>query len=103
MLCRSHCARNVVLRYLCGGQSNMQFAMPVIANATEEIARADKYPLIRLFTVGQKTSSRTPLLNLETIEEAWSVASAKTVSGNGGFGYFSAVSPPPLRVDCVCA
>ena len=43
--------------YICGGQSNMQFAMPAIANATEEIARADQYPLIRLFSVGQKTSS----------------------------------------------
>ena len=27
--------------YLCGGQSNMQFSMPVIENSTQEIARAD--------------------------------------------------------------
>ena len=79
------------VRYLCGGQSNMQFAVPAIPNATEEIARADRYPLIRLFTVGQKTSSPAPLDDLQTIEQVWSVASAKTVAGNGGFGYFSAV------------
>jgi len=77
--------------YLCGGQSNMQFAMPAIENATTEIATADKYPLIRLFTVGQKTSSRAPLQDLQTIEQQWSVASSKTVAGGGGFGYFSAV------------
>ena len=65
--------------------------MPAIENATTEIATADKYPLIRLFTVGQKTSSRVPLQDLQTIEQQWSVASSKTVAGGGGFGYFSAV------------
>ncbi|KAL3892624.1 MAG: hypothetical protein SGPRY_014949 [Prymnesium sp.] len=76
--------------YLCGGQSNMQFSAAGMENATEEIARANKYPLIRLFTVGQKTKSREPLSDLQTVEEGWSVASAKAV-GNGTFTYFSAV------------
>ena len=31
--------------YLCGGQSNMQFSMPAIANVTAEVALADKYVL----------------------------------------------------------
>merc|ERR1712048_20393 len=77
--------------YLCGGQSNMQFAMPAITNASVEAAHADAYPSIRLFTVGQKTSSPTPLDDLQTIEQMWSVANHTSVSGNGGFGYFSAV------------
>ena len=34
---------------------------------------------------------RTPLQNLKTVQQPWSVASAKTVAGDGGFGYFSAV------------
>ena len=46
-----------------------QFAVPAIANATEEIALADRYPLIRLFTVGQKTASSAPLDDLQTIEQ----------------------------------
>lgn len=77
--------------FLCGGQSNMQFSMPAIANATEEAARADAYPLIRLFTVGQGTKSTTPLDDLQTIEQRWSVANRTSIGGNGGFGYFSAV------------
>lgn len=77
--------------YLCGGQSNMQFAIPAIENATAEIALADHYPSIRLFTVGQKTSSATPLGDLQTIEQPWSVASHQSIAGGGGFGLFSAV------------
>ena len=43
--------------YLCGGQSNMQFAMGAIENSTTEIAKADGFPTVRLFTVGQDTES----------------------------------------------
>jgi hypothetical protein len=74
--------------FICSGQSNMQFA---IANASEEIQMANAYPLIRLFTVGQKTSSKTPLNDLQTIQQNWSVTSNTTIAGGGGFGYFSAV------------
>lgn len=77
--------------YLCGGQSNMQFAMPAITNTSDETARADDYPMIRLFSVGQGTKSNTPLDDLQTIQETWSVASRSSVAGGGGFGYFSAV------------
>jgi sialate O-acetylesterase len=69
----------------------MQFAMPAIENATAEAALADKYPTIRLFTVGQKTSSKIPLHDLQTIEQNWTVASHTTIAGGGRFGYFSAV------------
>lgn len=77
--------------YICGGQSNMQFAMLATENATEEIQLANGYPNIRLFTVGQGTSSNDPLHDLQTIEQKWSVASNTTVAGGGGFGYFSSV------------
>ena len=77
--------------FVCGGQSNMQFAMGAVANATEEIAKADEYPHVRLFTVGQGTKSAIALGDLQTVGQRWAVASAKSISGNGGFGYFSAV------------
>ena len=71
--------------------SNMQFAIPAIANSSQETQRANNYPNIRLFSVGQKTSSKTPLTNLGSIQEAWSVASNNTVNDGNGFGIFSAV------------
>jgi sialate O-acetylesterase len=77
--------------YLCGGQSNMQFAMPAITNASEEAARAEHYPSIRLFTVGQKTASKVPLDDLQSVAQPWSVANSTSVAGGGGFGHFSAV------------
>lgn len=77
--------------YVCGGQSNMQFSIPGTTNATEEAAAANAYPDIRLFTVGQGTSSKTPLNDLMTIEQTWAVANATSVSGGGNFGHFSSV------------
>ena len=69
----------------------MQFAIPAITNSSYETQRANDYPLIRLFSVGQGTSSKTPLMNLATIQETWSVASNTTVNNGNGFGIFSAV------------
>lgn len=77
--------------FICGGQSNMQFAMGAITNVSVERELANNYPTIRLFTVGQKTASKTPLSDLQTIEQNWSVASNTTIVGGGGFGWFSAV------------
>jgi sialate O-acetylesterase len=86
----------------------MQFSIPAVTNSSEEAANANNYPHIRLFTVGQGTSSRTPLNDLRTIEQPWAVANATSVSGGGGFGHFSAVcwffgkqvrgGPPRCRV-----
>eukprot|EP00928_Gymnodinium_smaydae_P041597 TRINITY_DN2812_c0_g1_i1.p1 TRINITY_DN2812_c0_g1~~TRINITY_DN2812_c0_g1_i1.p1 ORF type:complete len:556 (+),score=67.35 TRINITY_DN2812_c0_g1_i1:229-1668(+) len=77
--------------YLCGGQSNMQFSVGGNENRDHYIQEADSYPNIRLFTVGQKTSSKTPLLNLQTIEQPWSRATSKSISDRTVFNYFSAV------------
>lgn len=75
--------------YVCGGQSNMQFTVSSVFNATKEIADADNYPSIRIMTVGQGTISPVPLAELNTIEQQWSVASSKTV-GVGNWSAFSA-------------
>ncbi len=38
--------------WVCSGQSNMQFTVPQVFNASKEIADAANYPHIRLFTAG---------------------------------------------------
>ena len=73
------------------GQSNMQFSIGGNINATSYAKEADKYGDIRLFTVGQKTQSRTPLIDLQTVEQNWTHASAAAVDNGNKFGYFSAV------------
>ena len=55
--------------FMCGGQSNMEFAMPAVANASIERQRANAFPNIRIFSVGHRTSSPTPLLDLQTVWE----------------------------------
>eukprot|EP00656_Telonema_subtile_P017772 TRINITY_DN19580_c0_g1_i3.p1 TRINITY_DN19580_c0_g1~~TRINITY_DN19580_c0_g1_i3.p1 ORF type:complete len:367 (-),score=43.37 TRINITY_DN19580_c0_g1_i3:28-1128(-) len=77
--------------YVCGGQSNMQFSVGGNENASAYAKQADSYPNIRLFTVGQKTSSQTPLFDLATIEQPWAHASATSVTDGSAFNYFSAV------------
>jgi hypothetical protein len=69
----------------------MQFSIPAVTNSSEETQDANNYPLIRLFTVGQGTSSRTPLMDLQTIEQVWSISSNTSINNKNGFGYFSAV------------
>jgi sialate O-acetylesterase len=76
--------------FLCGGQSNMEFAVDNGLNATEEVAAAANYPNIRVFTVGSGTSSNVSLTNLTTISQPWSVASPASI-GVGNWTAFSAV------------
>ena len=75
--------------WLCSGQSNMVLPLSWIYNASEEIANAGKYPKIRLFTAESLPSS-TPLDELLSIRQNWSVASPQSVNGSYG-RYFSAV------------
>jgi sialate O-acetylesterase len=79
--------------HICSGQSNMQFT-PLsnagVPNITQELAAANLYPLIRTFTVGEGTSSTTPLVELKTILQNWSVASNVSIGGPG-WSYTSAV------------
>eukprot|EP00966_Prymnesium_polylepis_P109307 2530265-Prymnesium_polylepis.2 len=81
---------------VCGGQSNMEFAVPAVANSTDEIARANDFPTIRLFSVGHRTASPTPLRDLQTVWEPWQVASNTSIArdfypGHTLFSTFSAV------------
>lgn len=46
----------------------MQFSVPGIVNASAEANKANGYPDIRLFSVGQGTQSKTPLTNLATVQ-----------------------------------
>eukprot|EP01114_Cavostelium_apophysatum_P010635 TRINITY_DN2460_c0_g1_i1.p1 TRINITY_DN2460_c0_g1~~TRINITY_DN2460_c0_g1_i1.p1 ORF type:complete len:532 (+),score=69.97 TRINITY_DN2460_c0_g1_i1:159-1598(+) len=75
--------------WICSGQSNMQFTVSDVFNASEAIADAQNYPNIRIFTVGQATISQTPLENFATIEQNWTVASSASVGG-ADWTFFSA-------------
>ena len=75
--------------WLCSGQSNMEFTVNMIFNATEEIANAGNYPKIRLFTTALK-SSGMPVEELLGIVLNWSIASPKSVGGPS-WSYMSAV------------
>ncbi len=76
--------------FFMAGQSNAQFSLSGALNASAEIAAAN-FPRIRLFTVGQGTSSTTPRVALGSIEQPWSVCTPQSVSNNNDFGWFSAV------------
>jgi sialate O-acetylesterase len=69
----------------------MQFSVGGNENYKDYAAEANKYPNIRLFTVGQKTKSNTPLMDLQTIEQNWAAASNVSVTDGSKFNYFSAV------------
>lgn len=65
--------------YVCSGQSNMEMVVSQTFNASEAIENAENFPNIRLFTVGQGTTSTTPLSEFNTIEQPWVKASSATV------------------------
>ena len=72
--------------WVCSGQSNMQWNMGGIFNATEEIAAMEEYPNIRMYFVKLMTSN-TPQDDL--MAEDWT-AWEKTTSTNS-LKQFSAV------------
>ncbi|CAF1196726.1 unnamed protein product [Adineta steineri] len=75
--------------WLCSGQSNMQFTVDMMFNATEEIENAGNFSKIRLFTTSLIPSA-SPVEELLGINLNWSVASPKTVGGPS-WNYMSAV------------
>jgi hypothetical protein len=76
--------------FLCGGQSNMQFTVLSGFNASAEIAAAEAYPNIRVMTVGQGSTSYTPLPQLASIAFPWAPAGSALI-GSGNWTSFSAV------------
>ena len=75
--------------WVCSGQSNMQFTVNMMFNASEEIANAGNFPKIRLFTAALKPSA-SPIEELLGINLNWSVASSQVVGGPS-WDYMSAV------------
>lgn len=74
--------------YVCGGQSNMAHTLNTNENKDSYAEEADNYPNIRLFTVGQKTSSNTPLLDLNTVQQPWIQASKTSALSFSGVCWF---------------
>ena len=93
---KNTCAINNVLVgevWVCSGQSNMAMSLSRCADAEREIA-ASKDPMLRLFTVPQKTSD-TPLGDMSAEgfplrggQGGWKEAGPVTVGSFSGVGYF---------------
>ena len=75
--------------WLCSGQSNMQLTVNMIYNGSNEIASADQFPKIRVFTAALR-SSNTPQEELLGTELNWSIASSHSIGGPD-WQYMSAV------------
>lgn len=80
--------------FIIGGQSNAVFALTDSFGGKEAIAAATpaRYPLVRLFTVGQSAYPRDPALHPELTHwiQNWTAVSPAAVGG-ASWTYFSAV------------
>ncbi|KFV84939.1 Sialate O-acetylesterase, partial [Struthio camelus australis] len=75
--------------WLCSGQSNMVMTVLQIANASQELAAASRYPYVRVFAAAPVRSD-VELEDLAWIDLPWSVPTAG-ILGHGNFTYFSAL------------
>ncbi|NXB28078.1 SIAE acetylesterase, partial [Eulacestoma nigropectus] len=75
--------------WLCSGQSNMAMTVLQVANASQELAMASRYPYVRIFAAAPARSD-VELQDLERIDLPWSIPTAENL-GHGNFTYFSAV------------
>ncbi|NXY51037.1 SIAE acetylesterase, partial [Ceuthmochares aereus] len=75
--------------WLCSGQSNMAMTVLQIANASQELAAAARYPYVRVFAAAPARSDME-LADLERVDLPWSIPTAENL-GHGNFTYFSAV------------
>lgn len=69
--------------WICSGQSNMQFPLSGALNSQAEIADAN-LPMIRLFTVANRTSS----VPLDDCAGKWVVCSPETANSFSAVGFF---------------
>ena len=76
-------------------QSNMQYSMLAVTNASVARQLANDFPTIRPMTVAPVRQSQTPLREVLVTKQRWSVSSNTSVSSgnqpNAEFGYCSAV------------
>ncbi|XP_069737981.1 sialate O-acetylesterase isoform X2 [Phaenicophaeus curvirostris] len=75
--------------WLCSGQSNMAMTVLQIANASQELAAAARYPYVRVFAAAPARSN-VELEDLERVSLPWAIPTAENL-GHGNFTYFSAV------------
>ncbi|NXP17681.1 SIAE acetylesterase, partial [Scytalopus superciliaris] len=75
--------------WLCSGQSNMAMTVLQVANASQELAAAARYPYVRVFAAAP-ACSHVELEDLERVDLPWSIPTAENL-GHGNFTYFSAV------------
>ncbi|NWR49376.1 SIAE acetylesterase, partial [Regulus satrapa] len=76
--------------WLCSGQSNMAMTVLQVANASQELAAAARYPYVRIFAAAPARCD-VELEDLEQIDLPWSIPTAAENLGHGNFTYFSAV------------
>ncbi|NWU72308.1 SIAE acetylesterase, partial [Pterocles burchelli] len=75
--------------WLCSGQSNMAMTVLQVANASQELAAAARYPYVRVFAAAPARSD-VELEDLERIGLPWAVPTPANLA-QGNFTYFSAV------------
>ncbi|MDD2599087.1 MAG: sialate O-acetylesterase [Kiritimatiellae bacterium] len=68
--------------WFCSGQSNMEWSMSRIANAKDEIPKADN-PLIRHFKADKKASA----LPLDNVPSQWVLTTPATIPGHSAVAY----------------
>lgn len=90
----------------CSGQSNMEFTTNDVVNATEELSRANNYPLIRVTSgplqgkLHLNSIPPGPSAERLAVDLPWAIANASTIGGAGGGGgwdFFSALCWLSLR------
>jgi sialate O-acetylesterase len=69
--------------WLCSGQSNMEFSVKSATNAEQEIKEAN-YPKIRLFQIGENTSTEP----LDDCNGTWQICSPNSIPRFTAIGYF---------------
>ena len=80
-----HIFQNILVGdvWVCSGQSNMEFQVKNVNNASTEVANSD-FPNIRLFTVGRSMANHPQ----KDVEGTWQVCSPSSVPDFSAVGYF---------------
>nr|XP_022291983.1 sialate O-acetylesterase-like [Crassostrea virginica] len=65
--------------WVCSGQSNMEFNLHGVLNATAEFADSANYPNIRFLHVHRQYSS-SPLTDIDSVDAVWNTPSEKSLS-----------------------
>jgi len=67
--------------WVCSGQSNMDMAVPMVFNSSDEVLDADNYPYIRLLTVAKDKNKMDALIEAGNITQSWLPASKSSIGG----------------------